>query len=99
MRNVGHLRRAIVLVEAAQRRGVREASWWMSPSDFLQGITCMSRLHDVISREALEPSKFTAMSSRRESAPRLGGSLAVVLFIAILFAFVVQSQLTQVRAT
>ncbi|KAH0590764.1 hypothetical protein J132_05461 [Termitomyces sp. J132] len=35
------------------------------------------------------------MPSRIESAPRLGGSITVVLFIAILLAFVVQSELTQ----
>ncbi|KAG6890422.1 hypothetical protein C0995_008776 [Termitomyces sp. Mi166 len=39
------------------------------------------------------------MPSRNESTPRLGGGLAVALFIVVLIAFVVESHLTQVGAT
>jgi hypothetical protein len=38
------------------------------------------------------------MSLQSLSLPRLGGNLAVILFVLTLIAFVVESQLTQVRA-
>lgn len=37
------------------------------------------------------------MSTRNDAAPRLGGKLAIILFVFTLFAFVAESQLTQVN--
>jgi hypothetical protein len=47
------------------------------------------------------PHPLLDMSLRSEGSPflpRLGGNLAVIFFVLILVAFVVESQLTQVRA-
>jgi hypothetical protein len=38
------------------------------------------------------------MSRRHDAAPILGGKVAVALFVLILFAFVAESELTEVRS-